>query len=421
MIIKRLLEKTLKEKLGLFGAVVITGPKFCGKTFLASLFAQTKFVFEDMSTVEFYKTNKEYVLSGPYPKLIDEWQMCPRVWDNVRIKIDSLAGQGNSGLYILTGSSTPLRSKEVFHTGVGRIDILHLTTLTFAEMLNLNQTNSVSLMDLFDNKEIDLSINCEFSFSQLIDYLINGGWPVIFDKELKNAKHIRKNYIQSVINLDTIKDAHLRVTPNTFSKIMKSMARRIGSQKSLNSAFKDLNQSISKITFDKYIQVMYDSQMLFDIDVWGNENIRSSYKVLTKPKVYMCDTSLICEILDVNSEADFINDMHTLGFIFENQVMKDLLSYVQMLDGKLYYYRDEEGNEIDAIVELSDGRWGAIEIKLSFENALNAVTKLDKTIKSMKINSARNSEPAFKCIICHGNSLGKKDDTYIIPHTLLRA
>ncbi len=420
MIVKRILEKTLKERLKLFGAINITGPKFCGKTFLASLNAKSKFVFEDISTIEFYKTNKEYVLSGPYPKLIDEWQMCPRVWDNVRVKIDSLAGQDNSGLFILTGSSSPLQSKEVFHTGVGRIDNLSLTTLTFAEMLNLDNNNSISLMDLFDNKKIDLSLSNKITFSDLIGYLINGGWPVIFDKELKDAKHIRKNYIESIINLEAIKDSNLRVSPNTFRKIMKSMARRVGSQKSLNSAYKDLDESISKMTFDKYIQVMYDSQMLFDVDVWGNENIRSSYKVLTKPKVYMCDTSLICEILDVKSEKDFIKDMNTLGFIFENQIMKDLSTYVQALGAKLYYYRDENGNEVDAIIELSDGRWGAIEIKLSFEAALDAVEKLDKTITTMKIDSKRNSEPSFKCIICNGNSIGKKDDTYIIPHTLLR-
>ncbi len=420
MIIKRLLEETLKENLKLFGAIVITGPKFCGKTFLASLLAKSTFIFEDISSIEFYKVNKEYVLSGPYPKLIDEWQICPRVWDNVRVKIDSLAGQDNSGLFILTGSSSPLQSNEVFHTGVGRIDILNLTTLTFAEILNLDATNSISLMDLFDNKEINLSISNQFSFSQLIDYLINGGWPVIFDKKLNNAKHIRKNYIESVINLEAIKETSLKVSPNTFRKIMKSMARRVGTQKSLNSAYKDLGQSISKITFDKYIQVMYDSQMFFDVSVWGNENIRSSYKVLTKPKIYMCDTSLICEILEVHSETDFINDMNTLGFIFENQVMKDLSTYVQVLDGKLYYYRDENGNEVDAIIELPDGRWGAIEIKLSFESALDAVEKLDKTIKTMKINSKRNSEPTFKCIICNGNSIGKKNDTYIIPHTLIR-
>ncbi len=417
MIIKRILEQPLQKKLDLFGAVLISGPKYCGKTFLANLCSKSSFIFNDISSIDFYIANSEYVLNGPYPKLIDEWQLCPRVWDNVRVKIDST--KDNQGMFILTGSSSPLQTKEVFHTGAGRIDQIRLGTLTFAEMLDLNEVNSISLKDLFNKKPIDKTISSNVDFSQVLNFLINGGWPIIFDKELKDAKHISENYVESIIHLEGIKESNLRVVPNTFKKIMRSITRRIGTQISLDSAWKDVTEFSSKSTFLKYVQVMYDSQMLFNVDVWGNDNIRSKYKIRTTPKTYMCDTSLICNILEVTSESDFSKDANSLGFIFENQVMKDLSTYAIALGAKLYFYRDEKGNEIDAILEMNDGRWAAIEIKLSYSSALGSTERLNHVIQTMKMEG-REKDPTFKMIICTGPTVGIKDDVLIIPHTLLR-
>ncbi len=166
--------------------------------------------------------------------------------------------------------------------------------------------------------------------------------------------------------------------------------------------------------------MLYDAEILFDVPVWNNTNIRSSYKIRTKPKTYICDTSIIANVLDIYDSSILFDDLNTLGIIFENQVMKDLKTYAEVINAKLYFYRDEKGNEIDAILKWKNGIWAAIEIKLSDDNAQADSEKLNKVIDTLKLEG-RNKEPAFKAIIVNGqNAYRLENGVYVIPHTLLR-
>ncbi len=419
---KRLLEHKLEENLNTFGAVVVVGPKFCGKTCLANQYANSSFYFIDQESINQFLLNKNIILDGSKPRLIDEWQICPEVWDNVRRMVDQKRVNEGNGLYILTGSSSPINKKQIFHSGIGRISKLELSTFTIAEILDLNKNNSYSLSELFNKYPDNLNLHGE-DVNKLNQIMINGGWPVLYDGDNNGviSNMIANNYISSYMGIDGEKLYNLRISPRTFMLICKSIARRVGTQLNITSIMKDIRESITRPTLQKYIDVLYGTHVIFDITAWNSDNIRSSYRITTKPKTYFCDTSLICSLLDVSNTNELVNDMNTLGFVFENQVMKDLNVYAQVIGANLYFYRDEKGNEIDAIIKMPNGEWAAIEIKLSFESAINSIKKMNHAISTLNMNG-NHKEPKFKMIITCSPQLGisEKDGVIIMPHSLLR-
>ncbi len=419
MYIKRIAEKRLEHLLKNASAISIVGPKWCGKTELAKRFANSSIIINSKTVKRIKEFGDDFVLAGDNPRLIDEWQVCPPLWDAVRENIDKRPFGNKIGLYMLTGSSKPFDQNEIIHDGAGRFVTLNLQTLTFAEIFANNDSNKVSLIDLFESKEITEATN-DITLDEVDKLMLRGGWPQVIAENIEDSSSIVSEYIDDLANLKHNKLFDFRVDKEVCLNILKSLARLNTGAININTILKDINNEMSRETLDKYLDALYGLNVLFKVPVWGDANKRSSYKIRTKPKTYFCDTSLVCNLLDINDISDFYEDGSTTGLIFETQVMKDLSVYAEAIGAKLYYFRDEKGNEIDAILELKNGKWAAIEIKLSLTLAMEAIETLDKNV-SLLNKSKMFSEPSFKAIITNADRVYKsKNNTYVIPHTLLR-
>ncbi len=418
--IKRIIEPKLRKYLANCGAVLVTGPKFCGKTFISQTVAKSMYEIEPEQVNESnYEIYSKEILSGENPRLIDEWQNYPRIWDKVRRAVDNAPSGHKTGLYILTGSSTPVDRNKTWHSGAGRITVLNMHTLTFAEILNYDADKTISIKDLFEGKPLP-SLGCQLTYKDVNKMLYLGGWPYIYNENITDPEVVINGYVESLSNsnLETYYD--LRINNSVINKILISLARRIGTQTNKKAILEDIKSCIDRETLEKYIQMFYDIDLIYQLEAWNNHNIRSTYKLRTKPKVYLCDSSLFCSILNVTSPDKLIDDINSLGLLYENQVIKDLMVYADSLDAKLYFYRDENDNEIDVIFEMRDGRWAAIEIKLSLQAAANASLKLDKVIQTMKM-TGEHKDPTFRMVICNcPTSFETPSGVYIVPFGLLR-
>ncbi len=418
--IQRIEEKTLKRYLKNAGAVLITGPKFCGKTCLAESISNSEFYFNNQKIKSLLDYNDENILDGETPRLIDEWQYYPEIWDFIRNKLDRNETDKKIGQYIITGSTSPFGKCEILHSGAGRILRMKMFTLSFAEIFNLDSDKSISLLDLFNGHELPTLKN-HIDNDTINHYMFIGGWPQIIAQNLEEPKLIIEGYVESVLNMDTKKYYDLRINKTVLRKITTSIARNISSQLTETTIMEDIGNSIDRRTLSKYVQMLSEIDLFYSIPAWGKDtNLRSATKQKTKPKIYMCDTSIASSLLDIKSPAKYYSDLHTTGLIFENQVMKDLMVYCQAIDGKLYFYRDTSNREIDAIIELDDGRWAAIEIKLSLNAAMEAADKLDSVVNYLTKNNNK-TEPSFRMIITNCDATYKtKSGIYIVPHVLLR-
>ncbi len=419
MYIKRIAEKKLDHLLKNASAISIVGPKWSGKTELAKRFANSSILVNHKVVQRAEEFGDEFILEGTTPRLIDEWQVLPPIWDAVRENIDKRPYGNKIGLYLLTGSSKPFDESQIIHDGAGRFVTLNLQTLTFAEIFANTPDNKVSLMDLFEGKAIGEWTN-HVNIDEVDQLMLRGGWPQVIAEKIEDSSSIIEEYLNDLADLKNNQLFDFRVNKDTCFKVLKSLARLNTTSINKTTILKDINNEMSRETLDKYLEALYGLNVLFKIPVWGDANKRSSYKIRTNPKTYFCDPSLVCSLLDIRDKNDFYNDGNTTGFIFENQVMKDLLVYAEAIGGKLYYFRDEKGNEIDAILELKNGKWAAIEIKLSLTLAMDALKTLDKNIALLN-KSMKYSEPTFKAIITNTDRVYcSKTNTYVIPHPLLK-
>ncbi len=422
MEIKRLVSKNIQKALDNIGAVLVTGPKFCGKTFISEKFAKSQIYINHNVIHDIERLGDKVFLNGETPRLIDEWQLYPHIWDSVRHEIDKHK-DNNVGLYLLTGSTKPFNNGILEHSGAGRIARLKMQTLTFYEILSLPDESTISLLDLFDHKPLK-DITNPYDIDVVDEMMIKGGWPSIISNQDKDYRFLIEKYIDAITNISTKDEQEsgyiFRKNPTQLSHLLKSLARLSTAQINKSTIIKDFGEDINIATIDKYINMLYDTDVIFDVPVWRNSNIRSSYTLRTKPKTYFCDTSLVCNLLGISNVDDFYKDGNTTGIIFETQVIKDLMVYAQYIGAKLYFYRDSNGNEIDAILEMNDGRWAAIEIKLSLTVALKASENLLKVIDTLNVGGTK-SKPEFTLIIANCDQCYQdKNGVYIIPHTLLR-
>lgn len=417
--INRSVENKLQQYLDMFGAVLIYGPKFCGKTFLAEKNSNSFYYMQEIGIKNNELINygrENMILDGTKPRLIDEWQICPSIWDKIRFYVDK--SHGEKGLYILTGSSSLNNKKNLLHSGAGRIARLKMSTLTVSEIIN--DIHRINLLDLFEQKNIlfnKYEIG-KYDFEWIVKFIIHGGWPNYIDQ----TKSYANEYIDAIINMNTTHINGLNNKKDKCKMVLRSLARLNASKINKSTILKDLNNEINKETLDKYIEV-FDSIYLFDyLNSWS-PNIRSKYKTRTSNKLYFCDPSLGLNLLNVNSANDLYNDLNTLGFYFENLVIKDLLVFAQSNDAELFYFGDEKGNEVDVILTLPNGKWAAIEIKLgsddNIEDALKQLNKLDHLILETK--KGFNDKPTFKMIItAHGFPYKRDDGIIVMPHVLLK-
>ncbi len=420
MQIKRLLEQKFLHILENIGAVLIVGPKFCGKTYLGEKYTKSQISFGSLYYLKESEVSESLVIDGDKPRLIDEWQDFPISWDMVKVAIDKGDENGkHQGLFVLTGSSTPFNWNEIRHNGLGRLFVFPLSTLTFCEILDLPNDKSISFKDLINLKKITY-MDSGLRIKESCDLLITGGWPGYWAEKNIDSNVLIKAIIQSITRTKVDNTINFYVSEITLLNILRSLARLTTTPVKISTVLEDQSNKVSRDTIEKYYQTLLDQGVIFELPIWNTHKFRSPYALRTKPKTYFCDTSIICNLLKIKNLDDFSRDLNTTGIIFENQAIKDLRVFAELNDAQLYFYRDERGNELDAIMEFDNGDWIAIEVKLSTMAAFDAVEKMNNTIRLMNIDSPKPL-PLFKLIITNDTEAHQlKDGTYIVPLSLLR-
>ena len=418
MYLTRLIEKTIEKKLKSSGAIEIKGPKFCGKTTTSKRFCNSKIQLITDDVIEIVSIDPKAALVGEYPRLIDEWQNVPEIWNCVRDKVDD---SDIFGEYILTGSSTPPNPKKIHHSGAGRITPIKMRPLTLYE--TLESKGSVSLLELFNNKDFSiLDLNEDHSLIDTAFYICRGGWPKSLNIDKEVSLDVTKNYYEGLFNFKNSENPNYkRKNPNLLRMILKSYARNISTEASYQTILSDVMTSNSRVmdikTFESYLEIAEELYIIEDIEAW-TPNIRSKAAIRTTNTRHFVDTSIACCALNI-SPSDLMNDSKSFGFFFEDFAVHELKVYAETIGGEVRHYRDSNGLECDAIVHLNDGRWAAIEIKLGSENGINEGVK---NLKALEENINKNyKKPSFKMILtAAGKAYKRIDGIYVIPINLLR-
>ena len=418
--IPRLIDGELERYLTLFGAVNITGPKWCGKTWAAynccnsaTLIADPKGNYQNRRLAMMDPT---LIFKSDLPQLIDEWQDVPGIWDAVRYRVDDA---GMKGMYVLTGSATPNRDGFV-HSGTGRIKELRMSTMTLLE--RGISDGKVSLRGLFDRPEFSFPTQ-DMGLMDVIDYTIHGGWPGVMNMSTDASLEVARGYIETLLNNDISFDGVGR-NPANMSRLIRSLARNESTIASKKALKRDMLENpddslISDSTLDEYLSVL-ERLHFIDFQPAFDPNMRSSVRVGKTPKRHLVDPSLTAAAMGMNVDS-YINDLNSFGFLFEALCVHDLKVYAMISGGKVMHYRDGDGNEIDAVVELSDGRWGAFEIKIGaheIDNGARSLLKIDRKIR----NQEHGRPPEFMCVICGMTNAAyvRDDGIYVLPPTSLR-
>lgn len=419
--IKRVCDSELELKLEAFGAVHIVGPKWCGKTTTAKQYAKSYIEMQDPDKRDMYmetaKIKPSNLLIGENPRLIDEWQIAPNLWDAVRVSVDR---RNEDGLYILTGSNS-IDKTEIMHTGTGRIDTLSMYPMSLYESGESN--GKVSLTELFNNP-LALEDGCEsdLSIDNLIFAACRGGWPSsIFKKSDKAKLLVAQSYFEGLCREDMSNVDGVKRNETSSRLLLRSYARNISTIASNQSIINDINANteMSESTFYDYVNVLKKLYVIQDVEAWCPA-IRSKSAIQATNKREFVDPSLVVAALGV--DPDYFNlDLKTFGFIFETLCIRDLKVYSAAHDGKVSYYRDRYGLEADCVLHLRDGRYALIEFKLGsadIEEGAKHLTELEKLIKqhNEKEKQVKLSLPDLKIVIT-GTQYGYKrpDGVLVVP------
>lgn len=414
---QRIADSLLNFKLHSKGAVLIEGPKWCGKTTTALQIAKSSILMQDQDNLKDYlelaQIRPSALLQGETPHLIDEWQVAPQLFDAIRYEIDK---RDEFGQFILTGSATPYDISKINHTGTGRISRMTMRTMSLFESGESNGT--VSLKEIFDgNTEVEGTSNIDLSE---LSYLIcRGGWPKVVDiKDQRIALQQAIDYYDGVIKSDISRVDDIKRDPNRAARVLRSYARNIASQAKLSSITQDIksNEEInfSDDTVSSYIKALKSIFVIEDSKSW-NPNLRSKAAIRTTDTRYFLDPSIACAALGIGPQ-DLENDLNTFGLLFENLVVRDLRIYADAIDGKVYHYRDNLDLECDAVVHLRNGKYGLIEVKLGGEKLISEGIKSLNKLEE-KLDTTKMKAPAFKMVI---TGVGKfayknKDGILIVP------
>ena len=409
--IPRIVDNVLKNKLEYMGAVLIEGCKWCGKSTTARQFAKSYIEFQDPDKkMQYDKTNQtkpSLFLEGEKPRLFDEWQMYPVVWDSIRINVDHT---GLKGQYILTGSARPMED-SVMHSGTGRISKLLMRPMSLYESGESN--GSVSLNDIINGNDIEGVSTLDFD--SLINVMIRGGWPETLNIEGDNKYKISKEYVKSLLSEGIKTVDGIERSTQKMNAVLKSISRNISTNTSKSTILEDVktefNNKISRPTLDYYLNTLEKLYILEYIPA-TNLNLRSKTPLRISPKLELVDPSLAIATLNLKRE-DLIKDLNFTGFIFENMCIRDLKIYADAIDARLSYYRDKNDFEVDCILETADGKWGAIEIKLGAGEIPDAVVNLTKF--KDKVDTDKYGEPSFLMVLTGADySYKREDGIYVV-------
>ena len=418
--IKRVCDTELQDKLDVFGAVHITGPKWCGKTTTAKQFAKSFIEMQDPDMRDSYiytaQIKPSNLLSGENPRLIDEWQIAPNLWDAVRVSVDR---RNESGLYILTGSNS-IDKTAIMHTGTGRIDTLQMYPMSLYESGESN--GKISLSDLFKNKELPDDCKSYLTIDGIIMAACRGGWPSIMNKKTDKAKlMVPRSYFDSLCRDDISNVDNVKRDEQGTRLLLRSYARNISTFASNRTILRDINANfpMSETTFYDYVKTLQKLYVIRDVEAWC-PSIRSKTVIQSSDKKEFTDPSIAVAALGVAPEY-FNTDLKTFGFIFETLCIRDLRIYSSSMGGTVSYYHDRYGLEADAVLHLRDGRYALIEIKLGsneIEEGASHLNEIERLVTEYNANEkqAPLRLPDLK-IVLTGTPFGYKreDGVYVIP------
>lgn len=417
----RILDKLLERKLEGMGAVLIEGPKWCGKTTTAEQQAHSIVYMNDTRKGGMYlqlaMMSPQTLLAGQNPRLIDEWQVAPSLWDAIRFDVDHREGEG---FYILTGSSVPAEIDKASHSGTGRIARLRMYPMSLWE--SGDSSGKISLNDLFDGKAVP-AINDDTDINEIAYLVCRGGWPRATLQKRGIALDRAYDYFDAVTEVDIKRVDHVERDTGRAKRIMRSYARMQGAQASVSKIASDIKaneaEDISNSTVEDYIKALKKLFVIEDMSAWS-PNLRSKTAIRTSDTRYFVDPSIAVAALGAGPN-DLLNDLKTFGFLFECLCVRDLRIYAQALDGEIYHYRDKSGLECDAVVHLRNGDYGLVEIKLGGDKLIDEGARSLNTLAS-RIDDTRMKKPAFKMVLAGiaPYAFQRADGVWVVPINCLR-
>lgn len=416
----RITDKLLDERLKAKGAILIEGPKWCGKTTSAKEFAKSFIAMDEPDKTKQYKQmaelNPSALLEGETPRLVDEWQLAPNLWNAVRYEVDK---RDDFGQFILTGSAVPAEFDASMHSGTGRISRLYMRTMSLYE--SKDSDGAVSLSDLFDDKEISCANHK--TLDDIAFLICRGGLPISIKLEGKASLFQAIDYFDSVVKNDISRVDSVKRDVEKAKSLLRSYARHVGSQAPLETIRKDMlaNQAdtFDQVTLYSYIDALKKIFVIEDAPAW-NPNIRLKTAIRSTDTRYFIDPSIATAALGIGPK-DLIQDLNTMGFLFENLAVRDLRIYSELLDGSVYHYRDKSGLECDAVIHLRNGSYGLVEIKLGGDKLIEEGAQTLKTLSDL-IDTNSMKKPSFMMVLCAQAPFAYKrnDGVYVVPITSLR-
>ena len=389
-----ILEKKLRSK----GAVLIEGPKWCGKTTTAEQQARSILYMDNPasfeSNLQMAEIDPGILLEGDTPRLVDEWQLAPKLWDTMRFEVDH---RHQVGQFILTGSAVPSDEESMKHSGTGRFSWLTMRPMSLYE--SGDSTGEVSIKDLFEgNTEVDGS--SDLSIDRLAFLVCRGGWPQAVDMRDEIALDQAADYYDAVVHSDINRADNVQKNPERVRRLMRSYARNQGGQVPNTVLAQDISTSdevaISEETVASYVNALRKIFVVEDMPAW-NPNLRSKTAIRSSDTRYYVDPSIAAAALGIGPN-DLINDLKTFGFLFETLCIRDLRVFADALNGEVYHYRDKDGQECDAVIHLRNGKYGLVEIKLGGDRLIEEGAKSLKAMAE-KIDTDKMNAPTFLMVL----------------------
>ena len=417
----RVADKELKRILAGIGAVLIEGPKWCGKTTTAEQQAQTIIYMNEPLNMEenlrMADINPKALLTGKYPILVDEWQLAPKLWDSIRFEVDHREG---SGLFILTGSAVPAKTDEIHHSGAGRFAWLTMRPMSLYE--SGESSGEVSLEALFETPDKIMGIN-KLSLEDMAFLICRGGWPQASLLEGDLALDQVKYYYDAVTRSDLSRSDGVRRNEERIKRLMRSYARHQGTSASVNTIAEDMRANDAEgsdvKTVSNYIEALKKIFVIEDSLAW-NPNLRSKTAIRTSDTRYYVDPSIAVAALGLGPD-DLMNDLNTMGLLFETLCVRDLRVFASALDGQVYHFRDKSDLECDAVIHLRNGKFGLVEIKLGGDRLIEEAAFTLKKLAN-KIDTDRMKAPSFLMILTATGKFTyrREDGIYIVPIACLK-
>lgn len=406
----RICDALLSRKLRHSGAVLITGPKWCGKTATATVASNSILFMQDPDRGPSYMkaadTKPSILLEGAVPRLIDEWQMAPVLWDAVRFAVDQ---RQELGQFILTGSAVPM-DNATMHTGTGRISRLRMHTMSLFESQESN--GSISMRELFDGKPI-ANAPSSLTIEQIAFAICRGGWPASVRMKGDDALELAKDYVDAIIQQDVSRVDGVEKNPKRVQLLLRSLARNVATMASNVTILQDIEgdeKGISAPTLDVYMNALRRIFVVEDQPAWS-PSMRSKTAIRTASKRHFTDPSIATSVLRTTPKG-LLEDFNTFGFLFESLCTRDMRIYAQANDGEVFHFRDKTGLESDMIVALNDGRWAAIEVKLGNKQIEEAAEHLKELAR--KVDESKMGKPLFLMVLTGGEFAYQRDDGVMV-------